>query len=307
MAALQHSSVFADADQPMPWVATSIRPLALIAEELLQPVAPDRVVTIVPRSASPHGFTLQPSDLKLILQSPVLVWLGPSFEPYIEKALRKRSANMPAATIALENLEGVHLLAGRELGNDTIEALAGDDEHDHHGHDHQGADPHLWWDSGNAVVLAQALTEVLIELHPQQESALKQSLNQFMGRLLQAKALVMTVKKAQQSQNGFLNYHDSLLYLEHELGIHSQRRIAKAPEDKPSVKDMMALVTWLNENRVACVITEPGVNPQLITKLNARGNLKEVVIDPQGWDAAGYTDMWLGAAQKILACLSASE
>lgn len=33
----------------------------------------------------------------------------------------------------------------------------------------------------------------------------------------------------------------------------------------------------------------------------------EVVIDPQGWDAAGYTDMWLGAAQKILACLSASE
>ncbi|MDX1692418.1 MAG: zinc ABC transporter substrate-binding protein [Ketobacteraceae bacterium] len=284
-------------------VAASIRPLGLIAAELLAPVAPEAVEVIVPATASPHGFSLQPSDMRLVMSAPLLLWLGPEFEPYLEKALEKRPAALADGVVAAVDLSGIRLLPVRQVAQAHT---PGHHHHDHHQDEHQEAsyhDPHLWWDSHNAILVARALTGQLIRLYPQWQAALTESLARFTEQLAAKRGQLLA---ATRTGGGFINYHDSLVYLEKELGISSERRVALAPEDKPSVRDMLSLVTWLEDTRVSCVIVEPGVNPRFLEKINGRGALKEVAIDPLGWDASSYSAMWSLAASRLMECARAA-
>ena len=283
-------------------VATSIKPLALLAEELLAPVQPGAVKVIVPRSASPHGFSLQPSDMRLVITAPLLLWLGPDFEPYLAKALAKRPGNGTKRVVTAETLTGMTLLPVRDV---AAEAEAG---HRHHHDDHQHAaghfDPHLWWDSGNALVIAEALVRELSALYPQWQAALSRSQQAFAERVAESRQALL--KTRPEHPEGFLIYHDSLIYLENELGLSSRRRITRTPEDKPSVRDMLSLSGMLNEGSLSCVITEPGINPALLGKLNPGGRLQEIEIDPLGWDATSYSDMWLKGAGALMKCAGGS-
>lgn len=286
-------------------VAASIRPLALIAEEILAPIQSSAVAVIVPQGASPHGFSLQPSDMRLVISAPVLVWLGEDFERYLDKALRKRPADAGRGLIAAEHLDGMKLLPVRAVHQEDVNRVHHHDHHDHH-HDHGESqyDPHLWWDSGNARRLAAALVSELASRYPAWSEALSASLTAFNQRLEQQRASVLSQRPAEP--RSFLNYHDSLLYLEQELGLSSQRRITLSPEDKPSVRDMLDLTQSLAAQRASCVITEPGVNPGFLKKLNARGNLREVMVDPLGWDVRSYSEMWLKGASALLSCAGAN-
>ena len=284
-------------------VAASIQPLGLIARELLAPVAPQGVAVIVPQSSSPHGFSLQPSDVRLVVSAPVLLWLGPDFEPYLEKALKKRPQKLQSTVITAADIDGIRLLPVREVGAAGI----ADHHHHHHGHhhDHGAMDPHLWWDSGNAEKIAAALTEALIGLYPQWRSKLEASLQSFTAGLEERRQTLLA--RRIESPAGFLNYHDSLLYLESELGISSKRRIALAPEDKPSVKDMVSIVRWLTEEDISCLIVEPGVSERFLAKINPQGVLQEIEIDPLGWDVASYSDMWFQGASRLMDCAARKD
>ena len=297
----------AGADKPSVLVAASIRPLALIAEEILSPVRSGAVAVIVPQGASPHGFSLQPSDMRLVVSAPVLLWLGDSLEPYLGKALRKRATDLGHSLITADRLDGMKLLPPRAVHQEGADDTEGHHHHDHHhDHDHSAGqfDPHLWWHSANARLLAKALVAELSARYPQWEPALTASLEDFTQRLDRQRASILSQRPVEP--RGFLNYHDSLLYLENELGLSSQRRITQAPEDKPSVRDMLELTRSLTDRQAFCVITEPGVNPGFLNKLNARGNLREVMVDPLGWDATSYSDMWMKGASALLSCSGAN-
>ncbi len=285
-------------------VVTSIQPLGLLASELLAPVQAGAVRVIIPRSASPHGFSLQPSDMRLLVTAPVLLWLGPDLEPYLTKALQKRGVQPDRQLITAESLSGIRLLPWRDVEDDAVAGHHHHEADDHH-HDQGQYDPHLWWDSQNALLMADALTATLSGLYPQWQQALAESRTAFEQRLTRLREQIQAQRPAQPK--GFLIYHDSLLYLEKELGISSARRITQTPENKPSVRDMLSLSRSLNNGKVNCVITEPGVNPAFLRKLYGDNRVQETEVDPLGWDAESYTDMWFEGARALMECAGASH
>jgi len=97
-------------------VLVSIHPIALLVKSAWPEL---KVSSLMKPNQSPHDFTLRPSDRKRIYHSRSVIWLGPKFEPYLEKVLGKQKQ---------VNLGGLA-------------------EAEHHGqhHDHDEAhDPHLW-------------------------------------------------------------------------------------------------------------------------------------------------------------------
>lgn len=287
---------------PQSTVVTSIRPLGLIAQELLTGIDAANVVILLPETASPHGFSLQPSDMQELLTAPIVVWLGAEFEPYLAKAIQRVNAQH-TQIVTVTALKGIRLLPGRDIDENTMgEEHALGSHHDHHGHDMLTDDPHLWWSAHNGMLIAEQLAQQLIAEKPQFESQVQKNLTAMQSRLQQAQREM--VAQAKSLTGNFLIYHDSLRYLEQEVQLGSQRRVAVSQETKPSVKDMLSLLRWLQNNKVNCLILEPGASQQLVRRINPKGIIAEVTIDPLGWDSASYTAMWLGGAQTLLDCAS---
>lgn len=106
-------------------------------------------------------------------------------------------------------------------------------------------------------------------------------------------------KSAKQS---FVVYHDSLIYLEQELNRSSMRRVTESPEEKPSIKDMLAVKVLMNRNKVTCIIMEPNASQKFLKKVNPGDSVRIVTIDPLGWDTKSYSDMWFNAAKTLKEC-----
>ena len=298
----------ADSDKQV--LVASIRPIALIAQEILQPFnnqasadARVDVITLVPQNASPHGFAMRPSQVKAVVTAPLVFWLGTSFEPYLSSTILKRRAGLPQNDVALENLNGVRLIPAR-----ATDVEVGGHQHHHHnagedgGHGHQSIyDPHLWWDSRNAQIIAQEMVRRLAQLLPNHTPFLQQGLSAFQQQLNRARQSATQIDTT--AGTGFIIYHDYLFYLENELGVHSQRRIATSPEDKPSLRDLLALARLVDQHKTGCIVTEPAANPKMLAKINSAQRFAETAIDPLGWDASTYTGMWSQAVNKLANCL----
>ena len=114
----------------------SVRPLALIAREI---VGSDMPVRVLIHNGDPHHYAPTVTDRAALERAQLVVWLGPQ----MEAVLARQMAQLPAARqLAL-------LAAG--------------------GYEYGGAspqDPHLWLRPRNAAVMAAHIAERLAELEP---------------------------------------------------------------------------------------------------------------------------------------------
>ncbi|MBA4246051.1 MAG: zinc ABC transporter substrate-binding protein, partial [Pseudomonas sp.] len=69
-------------------VLTSIKPLQLIAAAVQDGVGKPGV--LLPPGASPHHFTLRPSDIRNVREADLLYWIGPDLETFLPRVLEGR-------------------------------------------------------------------------------------------------------------------------------------------------------------------------------------------------------------------------
>lgn len=90
-------------------VLTSIKPLQLIAAAIQDGVGTPDV--LLPPGASPHHFTLRPSDIRNVREADLLYWIGPDLETFLPRVLEGRSAT----TLAVQDIS--------VIGKMLVEAL----------------------------------------------------------------------------------------------------------------------------------------------------------------------------------------
>lgn len=130
-------------------LVVSMRPLALIAREIVDPDTPVRVLA---RSGDPHHYAPTVSDRAALERARLAIWLGPE----MEAVLAKQMALLPAE-------RQLPLLA------------AG-------GYEYQGAsadDAHLWLRPRNAAVMAAHMAERLAALQPQRAQTYRERARNF--------------------------------------------------------------------------------------------------------------------------------
>jgi len=117
-----------------PKVITDIAPVHSLAARVMQGVGEPSLV--MPQGASPHQYSLRPSEARALQGSDLVIWIGEDLSPWLEGAIENLAPN--ARSLELLHLDGTHVLNFRE------EAVFGDhdDHHDEHGHDEHGHDEH---------------------------------------------------------------------------------------------------------------------------------------------------------------------
>ena len=131
-------------------VVATIKPLQLLAADIVGDTG--RVDVLIPPGASPHHYSMKPSDRRKLDEAGLVAWVGPDLETFLVKTLSHSSA--PIVAMMADEAENDHADEGHEgHGGHTDhddhkeEHASHHDEHEtekHHGHDehHEGEKHH---------------------------------------------------------------------------------------------------------------------------------------------------------------------
>jgi len=274
-----------------PKVAVDISPVHSLVSRVMHGVGtPD---LIVQAGASPHGYTLRPSEAKALQDAQMVFWMGESLSPWMEGALDTLSSDATIITL-LERDETI-LLEFREgaMFEENDHDNHGDEKHDDHGdkkhddhgdekhEDHGSHDPHAWLSPDNARIWLNLIASQLSIVDP--ENAGTYFANAAAARS-EIEALTIEVNSLLEPVRGkkFIVFHDAYQYFEEAFKISASGAISLGDASKPSPARIAEIQGRIEEESIDCVLSEPQFNKGLVATVMAGSNANTNVIDPLG-------------------------
>ncbi|MCX4026733.1 zinc ABC transporter substrate-binding protein [Endozoicomonas sp. SM1973] len=286
-------SAVSDKAQPAINILVSVKPIQLIAKAITGNITTPNV--LVPVSASPHHYSLKPSDLTKIRQADVVFWIGPQMEVFLQKPLAKRSLNQP--TVSLMDLEA------------SVTGLAPVNHQQHHDHHHHSyaSKLHIWLDPKQALRAAHTIANTLSDLYPNYRSQWQTNLTLFADQLrktdLNNQQLLSTV-----NHKGFFVLHDAYGLLAEHYQLNIIDNVTTTPDQLSSTRHIIQLRKKLSSAGKTCLFLEPQFSPRIVTKLTQGLPIKKAVLDPLAIEQAvsqdGYINYLQTLAGNLHYCLS---
>ena len=264
-------------------VLTTIKPLGFIAAAITDGVSEPKVW--LPTGASPHDFSLRPSDIRNINSAGLVVWVGPELEGFMAKPL----ANHPHA-LALTQVEGMPLFNyGTQDSHDSHDHddhdhathEHGDHDEGHEGHHHEGVDPHIWLGPTQAKVIAKAIASELGKLDPANQARYDANLAAFDAKV-DAKDKVIAGQMKAVNEKGYFVFHEAYGYWERHYGMSSKGHFTVSPERRPGAKTLVDIRKALEEKQASCIYAEPQFSPAVIESVARNTGAKVLLLDEVG-------------------------
>ena len=285
----------------VPVVAVSIKPLHSLVASVMQGVGEPKL--IVGGSASPHTYSLKPSNAADLEKAKVVFWLGPNFEHFLEQPLQSLASG--ATVVTLQDAPGLQRLPYREGG-----AFEADDDGDapEAGHDHgdAGFDLHFWLDPRNADVMVEDIKTALVAADPAHADQYTANAKALEANLMALDAeLEQSLKPLQKKP--FIVFHDAYQYFEKRYGLHVAGSITVSPETPPGAARVSEIQHKIQSLGATCVFAEPQFEPKLISVVTEGTKARSGTLDPEGGtleEGPGlYFTLMRNLAANLHACL----
>ena len=319
---------FASAHGDTP-VVVSIKPIHSLVAGVMEGVGSPSL--IVKGAASPHTFSLTPSQAKNLYNAHLVFWVGHELEAFLEKPLSTLSAN--AKQVELLEVPGLTKHHFREGG--AFEEHAHEEEHEHknehkheqntagkkdeHGaHDHgshekhhdEEVDPHFWLDPENAKIIVHYVAHILSEYDPKNAALYEGNEQRLNAKLV---ALIGEVQNTLAPIKGkeFIVFHDAYQYFENRFDIVASGSITINPDLPPSVGRIQEIRNKIKELGAICVFSEPQFEPKIIRTVMEGTSAKTGVLDPLGASMTDGSELYFelirGMAHSLKDCLSSEN
>ena len=312
----------------VPNVVVSIKPIHSLVAAIMQGVGEPGLV--VEGAASPHTYSLKPSNAAALQDADVVFWVGHGLEAFLEKPLEALSGK--ATVVELEDAPGLEKLQFREGGpfeaHDHEEHESHDHAHEGHaheeaghdhdrqaeeghahaeeagyeGHEHGEFDMHLWLSPDNAGAIAAEAARVLAEKGPANAGTYKanlEALNEKLGALDKEIAEIVGPVK----DKPFIVFHDAYQYFEHHYGVHAAGSITVSPETLPGAERLTQIRDKVKTLGATCVFAEPQFEPKLVNVVIEGTPAKSGTLDPEAATLDAGPDLYFTLMKSIATSL----
>ena len=283
-----------------PRVVASIKPLHSLAAALTEGVS--EPVRLLPDGASPHAYSLRPSDMRALAEADIVVWIGPQLEAFLERPL--------AATH--EQARIIRVIALPALTTHPLQDLHAHHDHDGHAHGHaaqdeaNAVDAHVWLDPRNALAVVDALEQALIEQDAERATTYRENAERLRTRL-RALDLALAERMKGLGEARYVVFHDAYQYFERRYGLSHAAALTLDPARTPGARRVAEVRAIIRDTGARCVFAEPQFRPALVDTLIADTDARHATLDPIGSDIpAGpdaYPQLLLRLADNLEACL----
>lgn len=280
-------------------VLTTIKPLGFIANAITDGVTETKV--LLPTSASPHDYSLKPSDVEQLQSAQLVVWIGEEMESFLEKSIEKLPKEK---VLTLEDVPAI-----KELVEHSGEEK--EDKHDHkHSHDHghsHDEDWHIWLSPKAGEQIAEQIAERLSQQLPEQKAKIAENLANFKATLATKNSEIAKQLEPVKSK-GYYTFHDAYGYFEDAYGLKSLGSFTINPTVAPGAKTLNAIKKSIAQKQAQCLFAEPQFTPKVIESLSKGTSAKVGQLDPLGakieLSREAYPQFLQSLADQFSDCLS---
>ncbi len=242
-------------------VLASITPLQLIASEILADVTEPDV--LLPPGASPHQYSLRPSDVRKVKQADLILWVGPELERFLEKTLSATDATV----LTLLEAEDEHSQESQHQQHE-----------DHH---HGDTDPHVWLEPIHALEIAGKIRDAAVKAAPDKQSLLDKNYAEFAAALLQQDQHLMA-EFAPLNQQGFVVFHDAYSRFVKHYNLLQLDAVTVNPSRKAGAKHVSELREAVIQSKAVCVFSEPQFSAAVLKTITSGTSIRTAELDPLG-------------------------
>ncbi len=289
-------------------VVASIMPVHSLVAGVMQGVGTPHL--LVPGGASPHSFTLRPSDARRLNAAKAVFWIGPQVESFLERPLKALAQK--AEVVSLVDAKGVRHLPYRKGGPWEPDA----DEDAHHGaraggdgHDHgeYGIDGHVWLDPQNAIAMTRAIAAALGRADPAHKARYASNADHMVARLEALDGALRTTLAPVKGKH-YIVFHDAYHYFDTRYGLTPAGSITVSPEVSPGAKRLVEIRRRIRRDKAVCVFAEPQFQPKLVGTVIEGTGAKAATLDPLGAALKpgpdAYFELLRNLAKDLTACLA---
>ena len=307
-----------------PQVAVDIAPVHSLVARVMDGVGtPD---LIIQPGASPHEYSLRPSEAAALQNANLVFWIGPDLTPWLTDTIKTLAPD--AAVTALMEVDGTIKLEFREGALFEAHAHEDDDDHvdeAHDGHDEearhddhdddetgheghgQGAhDPHAWLSPQNAMTWLNVIAGQLSAADPDNAGAY--FTNAAAGRTEMEALIGEVIATLDPVRDGqFLVFHDAYQYFEMDFDFPASGAISIGDASDPSPARIAEIQDRIAEQGIDCVLAEPQFNPGLVATVLDGTEAGTGMLDPLGSDLepgpALYSQLIRNLSTALAGCM----
>ena len=298
----------------VPNVVVSIKPIHSLVASIMQGLGEPAL--IVEGAASPHTYSMKPSNASALENANIIFWVGHGLEAFLEKPLE--SLGSGAKIVELDDAPGLEKLKFREGGafeahddgDEHAASAEGGEDHAHEeGHHHEEGefDMHLWLDPVNAKAMAAEIEKTLAAADPDNAATYKSNLDALNMRL-DALDKTLTEAVAPIKDKPFIVFHDAYQYFEHRYHVKVAGSITVSPEVLPGAERLSEIHAKIVELGATCVFAEPQFEPKLVNVVLEGTPAKPGTLDPEAATLEAGPDLYFqlmqGIGTSLKACLS---
>ncbi|MDA9952777.1 zinc ABC transporter substrate-binding protein [Planktomarina sp.] len=307
-----------------PQVAVDIAPVHSLVARVMDGVGtPD---LIIQPGASPHEYSLRPSEAAALQNANLVFWIGPDLTPWLTDTIKTLAPDAAVTalmeedgTIKLEFREGALFEAhAHEDDDDHVDEAHDDhdeearhDDHDdeetgHEGHGQGAHDPHAWLSPQNAMTWLNVIAGQLSAADPDNAGAY--FTNAAAGRTEMEALIGEVIATLDPLRDGqFLVFHDAYQYFEMDFDFPASGAISIGDASDPSPARIAEIQDRIAEQGIDCVLAEPQFNPGLVATVLDGTEAGTGMLDPLGSDLepgpALYSQLIRNLSTALAGCM----
>ncbi len=277
-------------------VIASIKPLHSLVAGVMEGVGTPAL--IIDGTASPHAYSLKPSQARALQDAELIFWMGPEIESALEKPVETLGAS--AKVVNLLEAQGLDLLALREGGSFE------DHEHDDHKHDdhneeargEEAFDLHVWLDPENARAMVSVIAEALSSSDPENAVVYGTNARALVDRLQVLEAEILDLLEPVKDRP-FIVFHDAYQYFEYRFGLKSAGALTINPDVIPGAGRIGELRKTIKRLGAVCIFSEPQYAASMIATVTEGTAAKSGILDPLGSAFENGTELYFKLLREM--------
>lgn len=276
-------------------VVTSIKPVHSLVAAAMQGTGTPHL--IVEGGASPHSYSLKPSDAAALERAKVVVWVGEGLETFLASSIATLAKD--AEVVELAEIPGLKRLPYRAGGAWDAHD---DGEHDAAQGDHGEIDMHLWLDPDNAKAIVAAVAEALTRADPD-NSGIYLANTKIMSYRLDQLVQEVEYDLAPVKDAPFVVFHDAFQYFDTRFALNNVGSVTVDPDRQPGAARLKQIRAKIAELGARCVFAEPQFEPRLLDVITEGTEAKVGLLDPLGADIPDGPELYFELLRRNAAAL----
>lgn len=307
----------------VPRVAVDIAPIHSLVARVMDGVGvPDLIVAM---GASPHEYSLRPSEAAALQNADLVFWVSADLTPWLGQAIQTLASD--AGVVELLEVEGTTELALRESALFEAHSHAKEEEQDHghqdttagkghdhdHGHDEDHADsdlhehgthdPHAWLSPVNAQVWMTTIATALSAKDPDNAGAYFANAAAGREELTALSQEIGTLLDPVRGRS-FIVFHDAYQYFETAFDMPASGAVSVSDASDPSPARVNEIQHRIADQGVTCVLSEPQFNPGILAAVMDGSAVRTGVLDPLGSDLTAGPDLYPQLLRNLATALA---